>query len=68
MKFQFVSFVMFVVVVVVAPSSSLRVRLMPYISPIFNVLDYGAVGNGKNDESRVCFLGYFICFILMYLI
>jgi hypothetical protein len=57
MKFQFVSFVMFVVVVV-APSSSLRVRLMPYISPRFNVLDYGAVGNGKNDESRVCFLGY----------
>ncbi|KAK2451136.1 putative polygalacturonase [Trifolium repens] len=51
MKFQFVSFVMFVAVVV-APSSCLRVKLMPYISPSFNVLDYGGVGNGKNDESR----------------
>lgn len=59
MELQFVVFVMFVIV---ASSSCLCVRLTSNnLSHSFNVLDYGAVGNGKNDESRVCFPSYFFC-------
>ncbi|CAI8595161.1 unnamed protein product [Vicia faba] len=50
MELQFVVFVMFVIV---ASSSCLCVRLTSDdLSHSFNVLDYGAVGNGKNEESR----------------
>ncbi|XP_004489698.1 probable polygalacturonase At3g15720 [Cicer arietinum] len=47
MKFLFVVLVIFVVV-----SPCICARLLPYIIPSFNVLDYGAVGNGKNDETQ----------------
>jgi len=51
MNFQFFVLVMFVVVA--SPCQCVRLK---HIRPSFNVLDYGAVGNGKNDETRVCFL------------
>lgn len=47
MNFQFFVLVMFVVVA--SPCQCVRLK---HIRPSFNVLDYGAVGNGKNDETR----------------
>lgn len=36
-------------VVITSPCQCVRLK---HIRPSFNVLDYGAVGNGKNDETR----------------
>lgn len=47
MNFQFFVLVMFVVV-----ASTCQCVRLKHIRPSFNVLDYGAVGNGKNDETR----------------
>lgn len=41
-------------IVVDSPCLGARI-LTPDTGPTFNVVDYGAVGNGHNDESQVCF-------------
>lgn len=53
----------------VIASPSLCARVMPGASPSFNVVGYGAKGDGHTDDSNVCMCFFLLvsCFFFMQL-
>lgn len=47
----------------VAASPWVCARMELHAGPSFNVIDYGAIGNGQTDDSPVCLSFFFFLYI-----